>query len=97
MAPQRLDPTLPCAAEPLTDSARRDPECGGDIVLFPALFFQLPGASPPSFTPVQPGCLGLHDDSLSPVYQPIQTSVSYQTPAAIAAAWQQRQPSEETG
>ena len=43
---------------------RRHPERGGDVLLFPARFFELPGASPPSFAPVQPGFLGFHRPNL---------------------------------
>jgi len=50
--------------QPLAHGSRRDAQSGGDLCLFPARLFQLPGASPPSFTPVQPGLCGLHDPSL---------------------------------
>jgi hypothetical protein len=40
---------------------------GGDVLLFPARFFALPGASPPSFASVQPGFLAFHGLSLPPL------------------------------
>jgi hypothetical protein len=50
-----LDPVRARPRQPLTDRSRRDAQGGGDLRLFPACLFQLPGASPPYFAPVQPG------------------------------------------
>jgi hypothetical protein len=56
MRPQPfLDPVRASPRQPLADRSRRDSQGGGDLRLFPACLFQLPGASPPSFAPVQPG------------------------------------------
>ena len=71
-----LDPLRMCSSQPLTHRSRRDPERGGDSMLFPARFFELPGASPPSFAPVQPGFLGIHRPNIPLLYQPVQGSVS---------------------
>src|SRR5258708_6964075 len=76
MAPQRLDARLPCPLQPLADRACGHPECGGDLLLFPALLLQLPGASPPSLAPVELGGLRLHSASIAPFYASTQTSVS---------------------
>lgn len=65
MAPQALDALLPGPFEPLADGARRHPERGGDVLLLPALFFQLPSASPPPFAPVEPGFLCAHGASVA--------------------------------
>src|SRR5437588_5288786 len=69
MAPQPLDALLDAllapTREPLADGARRDPERGGDVLLFPAVLLQLPGASPPSFAPVQLGRLRAHGVSVA--------------------------------
>jgi hypothetical protein len=58
-------PPLASALEPLADRPRRHPQRGGDILLFPALLLQLPGASPPSFAPVELGRLGAHAASVA--------------------------------
>ncbi len=60
-----LDAFAASACQPLAHRPRRDPEGGSDRGLFPARFFQLPSASPPSFAPVQPGFGGLHGSSIS--------------------------------
>src|SRR5260221_428242 len=60
-----LDACAASACQPLAHRPRRDPEGGSDRGLFPARFFQLPSASPPSFAPVQPGFGGLHGSSIS--------------------------------
>jgi hypothetical protein len=52
--------------EPLAHCSRCDPERGSDLCLFPARFFELPGASPPSLAPVQPGVLSFHRPSILP-------------------------------
>ena len=65
MASQRLDPLLPCPFEPLADSSSGDSQRGGDILLFPALLLQLPGASPPYFAPVEPGLFRAHGANVS--------------------------------
>src|SRR5260370_1449413 len=64
MAPQRLDPLLPGLLEPLADRSTGYPQCSGDVLLLPALLFQLPGASPPSLAPVELGRLRLHAASI---------------------------------
>src|SRR5262249_40720911 len=51
------------------------PRRDGDILLLPARLFELPGASPPSFAPVQPGRLGIHGASVPALCQPAQGSV----------------------
>lgn len=67
MASQRRDALLPCPREPLADRSRRHAECGGDVLLFPALLRKLPGAPPPPFAPIEPrlGLLRAHDASVS--------------------------------
>lgn len=39
-------------------------EGSGDILLFPALFLQLPGESPPSLAPLELGPFGAHRASV---------------------------------
>jgi signal transduction histidine kinase len=57
-----------------------DPQRGGNGRLFPALLFQLPGASPPAVAPVELGGCGLaHPASVSYIYPPMQTSVKSPT------------------
>src|SRR5260221_647909 len=75
MAPQRLHPLLPAPLEPLADGARGHPECGSDVLLFPALLFQLPSASPPSLAPVELRALRLHGASIPSFYASTQRSV----------------------
>jgi hypothetical protein len=65
MASQALQALLASPLEPLTDGTGCDPEGCGDALLLPALLFQLPGASPPSFAPVELGCLCAHGVSAS--------------------------------
>jgi len=55
------------ALKPLAHRPRRHPQRGGDVLLFPARCFALPGASPPSFAPVQPGFLAFHGRRLPPL------------------------------
>src|SRR5262249_61935594 len=62
-----LSSLCPRPGEPLAHGSTAHPESGGDVLLFPALFFELPGASPPSFAPVQPGFLRSHRLTLSPL------------------------------
>ncbi len=65
MASPPRDALFACPLEPLTDRARRHAQRGGDVLLFPALLFALPGASPPSLAPVELGRLRAHDASLA--------------------------------
>jgi len=53
--PSFRDPFGTGPRQPLAHCSRCDSQGGGDRGLFPAQLFQLPGASPPSFAPVQPG------------------------------------------
>jgi hypothetical protein len=50
-----LNPFDMRSPEPLTHRSRRHPKGSRDVLLFPVRLFELPGASPPSFAPVQPG------------------------------------------
>jgi ABC-type multidrug transport system fused ATPase/permease subunit len=78
MAPQSLDPLPACPLEPLADGASGHPERGGDILLFPALLVELPGASPPSLSPLAPvelRCPRLHGASIASFYISTQGSV----------------------
>jgi hypothetical protein len=52
------------AREPLADRSRRHAQRGGDVLLFPALLFEFPGASP-SLAPVEPGRLHTHGASIA--------------------------------
>ena len=79
MTPQPLDPLFAPALEPLAHRPLGHPQRSGDVLLFPALLFQLPGASPPSFAPVQPGFLGIHRPNIPLLYQPVQGSVGPHT------------------
>ena len=64
MAAQSLLTPLAPPLEPLADGARCHAEGGGDVLLFPALLLQLPGASPPSsLAPVELGRLRAHSAS----------------------------------
>jgi hypothetical protein len=65
MAPQRLDTLVARSLKPLADRARRHSQRGGDVLLCPAVLFELPGASPPSFAPVELGFFRAHGASLS--------------------------------
>src|SRR5512146_3586298 len=47
--------------EPLADRAGRHSEGHGDVLLFPALCFQLPGALSPPLAPIELRRFGLHD------------------------------------
>ena len=67
MAPEPLHAVLAPALEPLAHRPRRHPHCGSDVLLFPALLLQLPGASPPSFAPVELGRLGAPAASVAPL------------------------------
>src|SRR5258708_36822690 len=60
MAAQPLHSPLAPPPEPLADGARCHAEGGGDVLLFPVLLLQLPGAPPPSFAPVELGRLRAH-------------------------------------
>jgi hypothetical protein len=53
MASQPLDALLASPFELLAHGSRRHPQRDGDIVLLPALLFQLPGPLSPPFTPVE--------------------------------------------
>jgi len=56
MRPQSLlHPFHTSARQPLAHGSSRDPQGGSDLRVFPARLSQLPGASPPSFAPVQSG------------------------------------------
>jgi hypothetical protein len=67
MAAQPLHALLASALEPLAHGSRRHAEGRGDVLLFPALLFQLPGASPPSFAPVELRRLRAHTTSVAPL------------------------------
>src|SRR5258706_2010634 len=75
MASQGRNAPLPSALEPLADGTRRHAERGSARRLFPALLFELPGASPPPFAPVESGGARTHAASVPYVYQSLQTSV----------------------
>lgn len=65
-AAQRLHAAaLTGALEPLADRSRRHAQRGGDVLLFPALLFEFPGASPPSLAPVERGLLRTHGTSIA--------------------------------
>lgn len=64
MAAQPVYPLLVPPLEPLADGARRHTEGSGDILLFPALLLQLPGASSPPLAPVELGRLRAHPDNV---------------------------------
>jgi hypothetical protein len=56
MRPQSfLHPFHTSALQPLAHGSSRDPQGSSDLRVFPARLSQFPGASPPSFAPVQPG------------------------------------------
>jgi hypothetical protein len=76
MAAQRLHPLLPCPLEPLADRASGHPQRGGDVLLLPALFFQLPGASPSPLAPVELWGLRFHGASIASFYISTQGSVN---------------------
>jgi hypothetical protein len=65
VASQPFHALLAPPLEPLADGAGRHAECGSDILLFPALRFQLLGALPPPLAPVELGLLRAHAASLS--------------------------------
>jgi hypothetical protein len=54
MPAQPLNSLFAASFEPLTHCSRRYAQCRGDVLLFPALLLQLPGAPPPSFAPSKP-------------------------------------------
>ena len=65
MRPQPfLDAFTASPLQPLAHRPRRDPQGSRDRSLFPAQFFQLPSAPPPSFAPVQPCYCGLHGPTI---------------------------------
>ncbi len=78
MAPQPLHALLAPPLEPLADGTGRHAEGGGDVLLFPALLFQLPGTlctlSPP-LAPIELRHLGLHGANISSFYASTQRSV----------------------
>lgn len=71
-----LDAVLTRPLEPLAHSTRRHPEGSGDVLLFPALLFQLPGAPPPSLAPVGLNGFAAHPASVPSVLHSMRTSVS---------------------
>jgi hypothetical protein len=74
MAPQGLHVVGLCPFAPLADRSRRDPQRGGGGALYPALQLELPGASPPSFAPVEPRLLRSHAASRASVSPSTQRS-----------------------
>ena len=52
LMPQGLSPVGFGFGDPLTDRSFGDPECGGNVFLFPALLIELPGAQASIFAPV---------------------------------------------
>src|SRR5260370_18583663 len=64
---QSVHALLASPLEPLADGAGRDSEGRGDVLLFPAVFFQLPGALSPSLAPVELRRLRAHATSVAPL------------------------------
>jgi len=58
---------LACPLEPLAHRTRRHPEGSGDVLLFPALLLQLPGAPPTSLAPVEMDAFAAHPASVSSI------------------------------
>jgi hypothetical protein len=59
-----LQPFHTSARQPLAHRSSPAPQGGSDLRVLPARWSQLPGASPPSFAPVQSGFAGFHRPSL---------------------------------
>ncbi len=75
MAPQPFHALLAPPLEPLADGTGRHAESGGDVLLFPALLFQLPGTLSPPLAPIELRHLGLHGANISSFYASTQRSV----------------------
>src|SRR5258706_253316 len=75
MAPQPLHALLAPPLEPLADGTGRHAEGGGDVLLFPALLFQLPGTLSPPLAPIELRNFGFHGAKISSFYASTQRSV----------------------
>lgn len=75
MAAQPVHALLAFPLELLADGAGRHPEGCGDVLLFPAVCFELPGALSPPLAPVELHRLRAHAVSVAPLQPSSQTSV----------------------